>query len=72
MKRLNNASQSIVALYLLIAAGVMLMGIVIANRLGMTSLASTLTSVAGPLCAAAAAVLMNRLFGRKTEADPEA
>jgi len=71
VKKFSNASQSIVAIYLFAAAAVMLMGIVIASRLGFNSLAHVLTSIAGPLCAAAAAVLMNRLFG-KTETDPEA
>ncbi len=72
MKSSNKAAQSIVAVYLFVAAAALLMGIVIASKLGLASLAHVLTSIAGPLCAAAAAVLMSRLFGRRDEADTEA
>lgn len=72
MRRFINSNQStLVAVGFFILAAGMLIGAIIAHRLGMLGMASILTQVAGPASAAAAAVLIS-LALQRTETGPGA
>jgi hypothetical protein len=71
MKNFDINQNSIVGVVLFATTVVLLLSTIVAGRLGAAELAKVLFQIAGPVCAATAAVLASR-FLTPVNTDPEA